>query len=113
MAAAERAGRARRLLRIWALAAALAAANARNILGVIPATRPQQDLTGRQATLREVSGRYDAKLDADPAAPRGVSPFQVRAGSHMVGGVYHDATAHRESARERAKDVSDVRGLPS
>ena len=34
---------------------ALAAANARNILGVIPATRPQQDLTGKQATLREVN----------------------------------------------------------
>jgi len=95
------------------LRSALAAANARNILGVIPATRPQQDLTGRQATLREVSGRYDAKLDAYPAAPRGVSPFAVRGGSHMVGGVFHDATAHREHMHARAKDVADVRSLPS
>jgi hypothetical protein len=95
------------------LRSALAAANARNILGVIPATRPQQDLTGRQATLREASGRYDAKLDAYPAAPRGVSPFAVRGGSHMVGGVFHDQTARREHAMARAKDVSDVRGLPS
>ena len=97
---------------VASLRATAAAANVRNILGVIPATRPPQDLTGKQSTLREASGRYDAKLDSFPAAPRGISAFAVRSGGHMVGGVYHDSTALRQAVRERAGDVKDVRSLP-
>jgi hypothetical protein len=98
---------------IETLRSRLADINSRNILGVIPATRPQQDLTGKQATIRQTTGRYDSRLDTHPAAPRGVNPFAVRTGQHMVSGTFHDVHEHKRSMKERQRDVADVKSLPS
>lgn len=102
-----------------------AAAQARNILGVIPATRPQQNLqktaestvtaamgqTG-SSSLR-ASGRYDSYLDQHPAAPRGTNPFQNRSAGHMAASAsFRDVHATRVAAKERASEVNDVRSLP-
>jgi len=98
---------------IETLRSRLADINSRNILGVIPATRPPQDLTGKQATIRQTTGRYDSRLDTHPAAPRGANPFAVRSGQHMVSGAYHDSHEYKRSIRERQRDVADVKSLPS
>ena len=96
---------------IQTLRSRLADANARNVLGVIPATRPPQDLTGMLATIREATGRYDSRLDGFPAAPRGKNIFAERSGGHMAAGAFRDATAARQVARERQINVADVRAL--
>jgi hypothetical protein len=97
------------------------AAAARNVLGVVPATRPPQNLSST-ATLREASHRFDASLDGVPAAKRpGLTPGQAAqklsqgsaAAAVFKGGVSYTIRAAREEARARAAEVADVRALPS
>ena len=100
---------------------AAAVASARNVLGVVPATRPPQNLSNT-ATLREASHRFDAALDGVPAAKRpGVSVAQAAqksaqgaaATAVFKGGVSYTIRAAREEARTRAAEVAEVRALPS
>jgi hypothetical protein len=102
-----------------ALRSTAAASSARNILGVIPATRPQQDLqhtaASATATLRG-SGRYDSLLDKYPAAARGAAAATSgRGGAASMGGGggFRDVHAQRMSGREHRAEVAEVRGLPS
>jgi hypothetical protein len=100
---------------------AAAAASARNVLGVVPATRPPQNLS-TTATLREASHRFDAALDGAPAARRpGATLAQAAqrasqgaaATAVFKGGVSYVVRAAREEARSRAAEVAEVRALPS
>ena len=97
----------------------------RNILGVLPATRPQQDLSST-ATLREAAGgKFDRTLDAAAAAPRGAPPSQAlpaaaaRRAAASAGSAgersarnYEQARA-QEAGRALAQEIAEVRALPS
>jgi hypothetical protein len=107
---------------LGALRATAVAAAARNVLGVIPATRPQQQLTlGGGATTTSTmraSGRFDRGLEATPAVERPGAALPVGARTAAAasvaaaaGSARVAATAARAVARERASEAAEVAAL--
>ena len=95
--------------------------SARNILGVIPATRPQQDFSNT-ATLREAAhGKFDRTLDSVKNSGRPSVPLSFQtaqrssvsaaiAAGRSLGGV--QVARSREYSRSSAAEVAEVRNLP-
>ena len=94
----------------------------RNILGVLPATRPQQEFGVNTSTRREAArGKFDRTLDSVKASGRPAETLLAQAArtssaaaavslGRSLRGV--EASRSREYTRAHAAEVAEVRNLP-
>ena len=97
----------------------------RDLLGVLPATRPPQDLSSTATQREAAQGKFDRTLDPVPSAPRGapvglalgaaagarVAQAAANAGDRSARN--YEVARAREASRALAAEIAEVRNLPS